>query len=83
MPVLQYITLRVSIGATTISEFQNLRQFCGRWLCINYSLLREPFSAPWTVGGPDFPECLPEQFLLILFQIMIKFYIYMYMITSN
>lgn len=73
MPVLQYITLRVSIGATTISEFQNLLQFCGRWLLINYSLLHDPFSAPWRVGGPDFPECLPDQFLFILVQTMTVF----------
>jgi len=53
MPVLQYIVLRESIGATTISEFQNLLQVCGRWLLINYSLLHDTISAPWRVGVPD------------------------------
>lgn len=74
MPELQYITLRVSIGATPISEFQNLLQFCGRWLLINYSLLRDPFSVPWRAGGPDFPERLLDEFLFV--QTMINFFIY-------
>lgn len=77
MPVLQYITLRVSIGATTISEFQNLLQFCSRWLLINYSPLHDPFSAPWGVGNPDFSEHLPHQLLFVLVQTMIALKIYM------